>query len=241
MTTEPSTCAIIACDVFKDELEAFGAGIDWHTIEYLEMGLHDQPNILREEIQKVVNRLEEESSVETILLMYGICGNGLIGIVSKRCQLVLPRAHDCISILLGSPNVHEGVLKENPGTYFYSPGWVRGRRVPGPDRDVHLKTFYSERYPDDEELVEDLIDADHETFEHHNCAAYVEVTRDASAESYCQDCASSLGWKYKKLQGDPSLIKDFLSGNWEESRFLVVQPSCPIDDVLKSPIQGIQG
>jgi hypothetical protein len=80
----------------------------------------------------------------------------LIGVKADQCPLVIPRAHDCISILLGSPEIHQDVLKKNPGTYFYSPGWVRGRRVPGPDRDAHLRELYSERYPDDEDMVSQL-------------------------------------------------------------------------------------
>ena len=213
----------------------------WGAVEYLEMGLHDQPDVLRQEVQATINRLEENPLLDTVLLLYGVCGNGLIGIRSSRCRLVLPRAHDCVSILLGGPKVHEAILKENPGTYFYSPGWVRGKRVPGPDRDAHLRKFYGERYPDDEEMLEDLIEADQETFAHHNCAAYVDVTNNPQAESYCQGCASSLGWKYQRLAGDPSLIKDLFAGNWEASRFLVVEPGEAIESVLDGHSRGIQG
>lgn len=241
MSFDPTTCAVLACDVFQDELLKFGKGKDWRHVEFLEMGLHDQPAILREEIQRVINRLQSNIPVNTILLLYGICGNGLIGVESARCRLVLPRAHDCISILLGGPDIHQAVLKKNPGTYFYSPGWIRGKRVPGPDRDAHMLKYYSEKYPDDEELVADLIDADQETFAHHNCAAYVDITGDRSAESYCEGCAKSLGWAHEKLPGDPRLLQDLLNGNWDDSRFLVLEPPARISRVLDNQIQGIQG
>ncbi|MEX0330976.1 MAG: DUF1638 domain-containing protein [Puniceicoccaceae bacterium] len=242
MSFDLSNCAILSCDVFQEELfnylESPG---ELGAMALLEMGLHDQPDVLRQEVQKTIDRLEAMPNIETILLLYGICGNGLIGVESKRCQLIIPRAHDCVSILLGSPEKHQAILKDNPGTYFYSPGWVRGRRVPGPDRDAHLMEFYSEKYPGDEEMVEDLIEADHETYEHHNCAAYVDLTDNVGAESYCKDCAASLGWKYRRLQGDATLLKDFLSGNWDDTRFLVAGPGERIEGVVDGPSTGIQG
>ncbi|MEX0326857.1 MAG: DUF1638 domain-containing protein [Puniceicoccaceae bacterium] len=242
MSFDLSHCAILSCDVFQEELFNYlESPQELGAMALLEMGLHDQPDVLRQEVQKTIDRLEAMPNIETILLLYGVCGNGLIGIQAKRCQLVIPRAHDCISILLGSPDKHQAVLKENPGTYFYSPGWVRGRRVPGPDRDAHLLEFYSEKYPDDEEMVEDLIEADHETYEHHNCAAYVDLTENAGAESYCKDCAASLGWQYRRLQGDASLLKDFLSGNWDDARFLVAGPGQPIEALVEGSSTGIQG
>lgn len=214
--------ALLACDVFKDELEALGARSS--PIRWLEMGLHDQPDVLRGEIQHAIGELETDPAVEAIVLVYGLCGNGLVGVRAGRCPLVLPRAHDCISVMLGGPARHEAFQREHPDTYFYSPGWIRGKRVPGPDREKHLRELYGERYGDDEELIDDLVEVDRETFARHSCAAYVDLTGDARAESYCRECAQHLGWKFRRLEGDPTLLRDLLAGSWDEERFLVVPP-----------------
>ena len=169
-------------------------------------------------------RMPGDHRMRRVLLAYGLCGNGLLGVRAGRCQLVLPRAHDCISIFLGGPAAHEAVLKADPGTYFYSPGWIRDRRVPGPDREAFLRDHYTPRYPDDPDLVDDLIEADRETFAQHGCAAYVDLTHDAAAEAYCQNCARHLGWNYRRLPGDPTLLRDLLNGPWDDDRFLVVPP-----------------
>ncbi len=191
---------------------------------WLEMGLHDSPDLLRRTIQERIAAVEANAEITTIILAYGLCGNGLAHVTSGRCPLVIPRSHDCISVLLGGPEAHASVLAENPATYFYSPGWIRGRRVPGPDREAHLRAMYGERYPDDEEMVADLIEADTETFAHHNCAAYVDLTDDPDAEDYCRSCARHLDWNFRRLEGNPSLLRDLLFGPWDPDRFLIVPP-----------------
>jgi hypothetical protein len=218
--------ALISCDVFEEELAVlFPGDPPWRALRTLEMGLHDSPDRLRGEIAAVIRELEADPCVDTILLAYGLCGKGLLGLAAGRCPLVLPRAHDCISVLLGGPERHSAVLKENPATYFYSPGWVRGKRVPGPDREAYLRELYTERHGDDDpELIEDLIEADRETFSHHNCAAYVDMTDNAKAEAYCRRCAESLAWEYKRLPGDASILRDLVEGRWDPERFLVVEP-----------------
>lgn len=217
--------AILACDVFQDELEHFASlEPSSASMRYLEMGLHDQPDRLRSSVQATIDEIAANPNITHIALAYGRCGNGLLGVYSERCHLVLPQAHDCVSILLGGPARHDAVLKENPGTYFYSPGWVRGKRVPGPDREKHLRELYADRYGEDEEMMEELVDADRETFSHHNCAAYVSIIDRPEAKNYCQQCASHLGWRYRECAGDPSFLQDLVSGRWNSRRFLIVPP-----------------
>jgi len=221
--------AMLACDVFEEELKAFGGeNPPWKTLSLLEMGLHDFPDRLREEVQSEVNRLEEDPEITHIVLAYALCGNGLLGITSSRKTLIIPRGHDCITVLLGSVSRHLQINHDQPGNYFYSPGWIRGKRVPGPDRDKHLREFYMERYDDDEEMVEELLDVDKESFEHNNCAVYVDLTNNTEAVKYCQDCAKHQGWGMEKHEGDATLFKDLLAGNWDEERFLIVPPGSKI-------------
>ncbi len=233
MNSRPQNFGIIACDAFSDELSSIAAkknvnktntDTPWSRLAWLEMGLHDHPESLRSEVQALIDAWNSDSSFSTILLAYGMCGNGLIGIKSRSKTLVLPRAHDCITILLGSLEAHETILKENPGTYFYSPGWIRGRRTPGPDRERHLRNFYAQRYPDDPDLVDDLVEADLMAFSHHNCAAYVDITNNQEAENYCRNCAAYLGWKFRKLQGNSRWLEQLLTGEWSKDKFLLVPP-----------------
>jgi hypothetical protein len=217
--------ALLACDVFQDELVQFaGDSPPWRAIDYLEMGLHDHPDRLREAVQDAIAGLEGDAEVQTVVLAYGRCGNGLLDVRAGRCPLILPQAHDCVSILLGSSRRHDAVLKETPGAYFYSPGWIRGKRVPGPDRETHLRELYGDRFKDDEDMLRELIEVDRETFEHHNCAAYVSIIDRPEAEDYCKGCAHHLGWRFQRLEGDASFLRDLLDGSWDQERFLTVPP-----------------
>lgn len=226
-----SSCALLACDVFSQEITTLlpEMASPPSPVIYLEMGLHDHPDTLRARLQEKIRELEARPEIATILLAYGQCGQGLAGIHAGRCTLVLPRAHDCISILLGGIAAHAAVLRENPGVYFYSPGWIKGRRVPGPDREAYLRACYQRRYPDDAETVEELLAVEAEVFAHHNGAAYVEVTPSPEAEAYCRRCAAHQGWTFRRLDGQREFLQMLLSGPHPAERFLVVRPGQSID------------
>lgn len=220
----PGGRAVLACDVFADEIARLqaDAGVCLHSVTWLEMGLHDHPLRLRQAVQDAIAAIEADTSVETILLAYGICGQGLLGVCAGRCPLVLPRAADCVAVLLGGDARREALLKDDPHTYFYSPGWVRGKRVPGPDREAHIRAQYAERH--DPGTIEDLVEADRETFAPYRTACYVDITGDAKAEAYSRRCAECLGWEFRRETGDPRMLRALLTGLWDERDFLLVPP-----------------
>lgn len=229
--------ALIGCDVFAPEIEAFRAQIpNLRTVELLPMGLHDRPAELREQLLLALQRAEEFPGVQWVIFAYALCGNGLVGVGPRRCRMVLPRAHDCIAVLLGGREHYRSVIEKHPGAYFYSPGWVRGKRVPGPDRPRWLRELYADRY--DDEMIEELIEVDRECYAHNDCALYVDLVEDESARSYCQECAQALGWKYAHHPGDPRLFQDLMKGPWDKDRFLVLEPGWQVavssgEDVIK--------
>ncbi len=60
----------------------------------------------------------------------------------------------------------------------------------------------------------------------HDTVTYLDLgTGDAEAEAnYARQCAAWLGWKFARLAGDPSLLKDLLWGNWDAQRFQIIEP-----------------
>jgi hypothetical protein len=222
----PATIAVIYCAVLEDEIGAFAEGLS-HVVrmERLPQGLHTEPEKLRRELQHLVDRIEEESlEVEAIVVGYGLCSRGTEGVITKRCKFVVPRAHDCITLLLGSKERYTEYAKQHPGTYWYSPGWNRHHVAPGKERYDKLKAEYVVKYG--EEDADFLMEEEQRWFSTYDRATFVDlrVIPTEADEAYTKECAKWLGWNYDRQIGDPGLLKAMLAGEWSADRFLVLEP-----------------
>lgn len=221
----PSAIAVVACRVLEHEVAAL-AGRSSHIVrhESFEMGLHDQPLTLRTKLAGAIARAEADPAVEAIVLVYGLCGLALVDLAPLRCPLVVARAHDCLTLFLGSKERYAETMRREPGTYWYAPGWNREKRVPGPDREANLRAKYAERF--DAEEVNALLDMERESFALHTTAGYTDLRMpgDDVQSDYAKSCAQSLGWKFVTHPGDRTLLHDLLHGPWDDRRFLVVPP-----------------
>jgi hypothetical protein len=118
---------VVACDVVKNELlrvcEKRGV-----KVACLEYALHERPKEMPKPINEAVKALLDEG-FEKVALGYGLCSNGTVGVSSSN-GLIMPRCHDCIAMLLGSPLRYMKMFKEYPGTYFLTDGWIRNAGDP---------------------------------------------------------------------------------------------------------------
>ncbi len=221
----PLRLAIIACAVMETEVEYLMRDMP-HIIDYrkLPQGLHNEPARLRDELQKMVEQVEQETDVTAIALVYGVCSRGIEGVHTKRCQMAVVRAHDCLTLLLGSRERYKNYVKENPGTYWYSPGWNRHHTPPGPERYKKLHDQYIENYGEDN--AEFLMETEQHWFSTYNRATYVHLTIGDTDEdrAYTQDCSDWLKWNYDEQIGDPALLTALLAGDWEGDDILVLDP-----------------
>ncbi len=76
---------------------------------------------MRDSIQE---RIDSAGECGAILLGYGLCSNGVLGIMARTCPVILPRVDDCIALLLGSRERYLSEFEKEPGTYYLSPGWI---------------------------------------------------------------------------------------------------------------------
>jgi len=217
--------ALIACRVLEGEIEALARGAA-HVVrrELLEIGLHDQPGVLRSLLAAAIARAEEDPAVERVVLAYGLCGLALTDLKARRCPLVVPRAHDCITLFLGSKERYAELMRDDPGIYWYSPGWNRAGRVPGPEREARMRLEYTAKFGAEE--AEALLEMERASFAQHSTAGYADLGLEGDDENrrYAERCAASLGWRFRAFAGDGALLRDLLYGPWDDERFLVVQP-----------------
>lgn len=118
---------VVACRVFRDLFERFVRAGMIKDFIYLDYGLHTYPKKLNQAVQEALDALPESSLV---ILGYGLCGNGLNGIQAGRHSLLIPRADDCIAVLLGSRERYRKEFKEEPATYYLSKGWLESGSNP---------------------------------------------------------------------------------------------------------------
>ena len=90
---------LLACQMLEDEIQRAvqrtGAQM---PIVWVDAGLHEYPDRLREELQRQIALLEQD--YDTILLGFCLCGNALHGVRAARARLIAPRFDDCIRMLL---------------------------------------------------------------------------------------------------------------------------------------------
>jgi Protein of unknown function (DUF1638) len=217
--------ALLACSVFEREIALLARDAK-HIAEtrWFEMGLHDNPDQLRAKLQAELQAVEARDDIDAVVLAYGLCGRGTAGLRPLRHRLVIPRAHDCITLFLGSKEKYAEHQRCCPACYYYTPGWNRERRVPGPEKRAALKTELEKKFDADD--VEFLLETEREQWAQHNTATYLDLgTDDAESEAdYAKKCADWLGWKFERIRGDATLLRDLLWGNWDNDRFQIIEP-----------------
>lgn len=217
------TTAVLACDVLELETRRIleEAGCSCGEVVFKEMGKHDYPDVLNRELQAEIDRLEAAGH-ERIVFVYGLCSNSIINLRARNAEMVFPRAHDCITLLLGSKERYAEVHKQEPGTYWFSPGWCRGGRVPGPEHFEKLEAEYREKFDEDE--VEFLMEMEREKYRQYTCAAFTDMgdgpVEEMKEKTRCS--AECLGMRFEYFTGDDGLLRRLLLGPWDEEDFLVV-------------------
>jgi len=219
---------IIACKVLWREINYLTSKSPFcYDVHYLEQGLHDVPADLNRKLQEKINEVENEYS--HILIGYGLCSNGIAGISSSKSTLVIIRAHDCITFFLGSKIRYRELFDKYPGTYWYNTGWIETSNIPNEKFYSERKAFYTEKY--DEEAAQFLIDSEMEWLTKYNTLSYINqgIIKEDYYKEISKKSAKYLNWQYKEFEGSLELMKDWLNGNWDEEKFLVLSPGEEIE------------
>ncbi len=212
-------------------------------IEMFELGLHNRPVGLRELLQERIDAIPADE-YDAIVLGYGVCGKATVGLASPHLPMVIPRAHDCITLYLGDRMRYKQEFEENPGTYWYSVDYVE-RKKPGDalgatSMSTDSSAVYAEYV---EKFGQDNADYLMEVMgawqNHYQRAVYIDmgISNDESVADMAQDDAQRRGWQYQPMAGDLKLIHKLLMGDWDED-FLRLEPGQAIemsydDDVVE--------
>lgn len=112
---------VITCNTIRAEIDLAISNTGYNQpVIFLESGLHNEPPKLQRVIQELLGRI---ANVDQVILLMGFCGNAVLGLKPKGFRLIIPRADDCITLLLGSEDKRKKIQREKP-TYFLSKGWI---------------------------------------------------------------------------------------------------------------------
>ena len=191
----------------------------------MEQGLHNEPDRLRTEVLKALENTRDVQGrpYNASLLGYGLCSNGIVGL-SAEIPIVVPRGHDCITLLLGSKNKYQEYFDSHRGIYWYSPGWIESDEQPSKERYERLLKEYKEKYGDDN--AQYLMEVEQNWIKEYSWATFIDwgLTDSGEYKNYTKRCAEFLHWNYEELKGSPALMQKLIDGDWHESEFLVVKP-----------------
>jgi hypothetical protein len=203
---------LIACETLKDELELVMGRLGCvYPVVWVESGLHARPEKLNARIVEIVAGLEPW--FETVLLLFGFCGNSLVGLEAGDRTLVMPFVPDCIPIFLGS-----GEKRNEYGmdTYFFTKGYLRGEKNVITEHYHYVKRYGEER----------ALRLSKKIMEHYR--RFVVVDTGAFEVQPVTDEASKVAKLLEipvvQADGDLRLIEGLLSGNWSPENFLLIPP-----------------
>lgn len=208
----------------KDELKA--VSVPGVQFEFLETGLHRTPAKMPTLIQEKIHQADDK--IDYIVLGYGLCGNGVLGVKAEKQPLVIPKAHDCISLFLGSSEARQKEQRKAPGTYYLTKGWIEEGIPP-----LALLEEYTQRY--DRKTAERVIS---EEFKNYTRLALVDTgTYDLSTyRNQARANAAFLGVAYEEIRGSLALFEKMVKGQWDKDKFIILQPGEEITQMMFMPL-----
>lgn len=239
-------CKLICCEVFSREIYKELLEND-NTVfpVFTEIMSHNYPDFLREQIQQEIDKTEPVN-FDYVLLGYGLCGNAINGIYARAVPIVIPRAHDCCTILLGSKEAYQTHFAHRPSCRWTSGGNIKSGDISLRENELHsfheLNISYGElveKYGEDNAtyIIESLTPKDSSE----NKMVFIQTPPydKLNYKDKVEKAAENKGCQFELIEGNTRLLRMLLNGVWPEEEFLVTPPGFHVEAVY-DPVQVIK-
>lgn len=222
--------ALISCMIFSREVNYLISKSEniIHSF-WLEKNLHDFPDELQSNIQYTINLIEavnernlENKPFDAIILGYGLCSNGIIGLSSKSLPIIAPKCVDCMALFLGSNQKYTYLTHTYKQISWYNKAWIENSFVPSTetveiDDDLTLNNTMS---------IDDILHAELEALNNKKHAIFIKskIFDDSEQQSFIEKTAKYFKWEFIKVDGDMSYFMALLNSKWDNRLFLTCPP-----------------
>lgn len=242
---------LIGCKIMEREI----ASVTYNCknvidVTLIRQKLHDRPEKLRDVIQNEIVQIDQNShrysndtrinDFDAILLGYGLCSNAVIGIHSEKYPIVIPRAHDCITLFMGSKDRYTDYYEKHMGTFYYTPGFLELGCLDDEDEWKRRYQMYLTRYKGNERKARRAVEIEKSFTANYEGVTYIkwDSLEFPEYEAEVKQRAQNKSWKYEEFSGENTLLRKLVDGEWTEEDFLIVPPNCQAEpsydqDIIK--------
>lgn len=208
---DSSRTLLMACaTVMEEALPLLPPGMGHRVFDF---GLHVNPARLRGTLQQAIDSLCGQ--YDTILLGYGMCSQGILGLHAEGCRLVAPRVDDCIALFLGSSAAYAQQCRREPGTYFLTKGWIEVGDTPFSDYERSRERCGEEKAAH----IFKIMMGNYRRLALINTGGYgLEKYRE-----YARNAAARFGLRFEEIEGSQSFLRRLILGPWDGD-FVVLEP-----------------
>ena len=230
--TKKDNTVLVACRVMEPEFEAARGGDGGVEIRYLDQGLHRTPQKMAAAIQEQIDQVAAYAA--RIVVGYGLCSNGIVGLIARRQGLYFPHCHDCIAFFMGSHRAYLKAFEARPGTYYLTPGWVAEKKDPL----GIIEEDYAPRLG--RETAFWVMEEELKHYTHialiNTGAGNIEPLRERAKEN-----ARVLNKQYEEIQGSLEFFKKLIRGPYRAGEFLFLEAGHKItQEMFLSEAAGCQ-